>query len=108
MFSRAELTGKITALTKENAILKAGIKGKKLSEPQKPDKPKVLAPGMFSIPTKYIPPPRRDNWVAPTPKPRKQQTNFREPVKTTQKQVFQPVTKPNIRVPLSTGVKPTT
>nr|GFB22647.1 uncharacterized mitochondrial protein AtMg00810-like [Tanacetum cinerariifolium] len=60
---------------------------------------------MFSIPTKYIPPPRRENWVAPTPKPRKKQVNIREPIKTTHKQVVQPVTKPNFRVPLSTGVK---
>nr|GEV83263.1 hypothetical protein [Tanacetum cinerariifolium] len=87
MFSRAELTGRITALTSENANLKAGIKGKQISEPKKSKKPKVLAPGMFSIPTKYIPPPRRENWVAPTPKPRKKQVNIREPIRTTQKQV---------------------
>nr|GFB52248.1 integrase, catalytic region, zinc finger, CCHC-type, peptidase aspartic, catalytic [Tanacetum cinerariifolium] len=60
---------------------------------------------MFSIPAKYILPPRRENWVAPTPKPRKKQVNIREPIRTTQKQVVQPITKPNLRVPLSTGVK---
>nr|GFB99222.1 hypothetical protein [Tanacetum cinerariifolium] len=39
MFSRAELTGRITALTSENANMKAGIKGKQISEPKKSKKP---------------------------------------------------------------------
>nr|GEZ53808.1 hypothetical protein [Tanacetum cinerariifolium] len=41
--------------------------------------PKVLTLGMFAISTKYILLPRRENWDAPTPKPRKKQVTFREP-----------------------------
>nr|GEY79294.1 hypothetical protein [Tanacetum cinerariifolium] len=67
---------------------------------------------MFVICTKYIPPPRRENWVAPTPKPRKKQVTFKEPPRpshsTTQKTVMQTIKKPTIHVNLSTGVKPAT
>nr|GEU34445.1 hypothetical protein [Tanacetum cinerariifolium] len=112
MSSRAQLTGRITALITENANLKAGVKGKQNSRPTQPEKPKVLTPGMFAICTKYIPPPRRENWVAPAPKPRKKQATFREPPRpshsTTQKIVVQQNKKRNIYVNLSTGVKPAT
>nr|GEX01950.1 hypothetical protein [Tanacetum cinerariifolium] len=64
---------------------------------------------MFAISTKYILLPRRENWDAPTPKPRKKQVTFREPPRpshsTTQKIVMQTIKKPNPRVHLSTGVK---
>nr|GEZ54132.1 hybrid signal transduction histidine kinase M [Tanacetum cinerariifolium] len=112
MSSRAQLTGRITALITENATLKARVKGKQNSGPTQPKKPKVLTPGMFAICTKYIPPPRRENWVAPTPKPRKKQVTFREPPRPshsiTQKTVMQTIKKPTIHVNLSTGVKPAT
>nr|GEV45496.1 hypothetical protein [Tanacetum cinerariifolium] len=112
MSSRAQLTGRITALIAKNSNLKAGVKGKQNSRPTQPEKPKVLTPRMFSICTKYIPPPRRENWVSPAPKPRKKQVTFREPPRpshsTTQKIVVQQNKKPNIHVNLSTGVKPTT
>nr|GEX67026.1 hypothetical protein [Tanacetum cinerariifolium] len=112
MSSRAQLMGRITALIAKNATLKAGVKGKQNSGPTQPEKPKVLTPGMFTICTKYIPPPRRENWVAPAPKPRKKQVTFREPLRpshsTTQKTVMQMIKKPTIRVNLSTGVKPAT
>nr|GFA09976.1 hypothetical protein [Tanacetum cinerariifolium] len=109
MSSRAQLTGRIAALIAKNATLKAGVKGKQNSGPTQPEKPKVLTPGMFAISTKYIPPPRRENWVAPAPKPRKKQVTFREPPtpshSTTQKIVMQTIKKPNPCVHLSTGVK---
>nr|GEZ81724.1 hypothetical protein [Tanacetum cinerariifolium] len=112
MSSRAQLTGRITTLIAKNATLKAGVEGKLNSGPTQPEKPKVLTPGMFAICTKYIPPPRRENWVAPAPKPRKQQETFREPLRpshsTTQKIVMQTIKKPTIHVNLSTGVKPAT
>nr|GEU43492.1 hypothetical protein [Tanacetum cinerariifolium] len=79
MSSCAQLTGRITALIAKNATLKDGVKGKQNSGPTPLEKPKVLTPGMFTICTKYIPPPRRENWVAPAPKPRKKQVTFREP-----------------------------
>nr|GEY95532.1 hypothetical protein [Tanacetum cinerariifolium] len=69
----------ITALIAENATLKAGVKGKQNSGPTQLEKPKVLTLGMSAICTKYIPPPRRENWVAPAPKPRQKQVTFREP-----------------------------
>nr|GEU28944.1 hypothetical protein [Tanacetum cinerariifolium] len=64
---------------------------------------------MFAISTKYIPPPRRENQVAPTPMPRKKQVTFREPSRpshsTTQKLIMQTIKKPKPCVHLSTGVK---
>nr|GEX28360.1 copia protein [Tanacetum cinerariifolium] len=71
----------ITASIAKNATLKAGVKGKQNSGPTQPKKPKVLTPRMFAICTKYIPPPRRKNWVAPAPKPKKKQVTFREPLR---------------------------
>nr|GEY56092.1 putative ribonuclease H-like domain-containing protein [Tanacetum cinerariifolium] len=105
-------TGRITALIAKNATLKAGVKGKQNSGPTQLDKPKVLTPGMFKICTKYIPPPKREKWVAPAPKPRKKQVTFREPLRpshsTTQERVVQQNKKPNIHVNLSIRVKPIT
>ncbi|GJU00676.1 hypothetical protein Tco_1111014 [Tanacetum coccineum] len=37
--------------------------------------PKVLASGMYTKSSKYIPPPKRANWVKPTPLPKKKQGN---------------------------------
>nr|GEV16964.1 hypothetical protein [Tanacetum cinerariifolium] len=109
MSSRAQLTGRINALIAENATLKARVKGKQNSGPTQPEKPKILTPGMFAISTKYISLPRRENWVAPAPKPRKKQVTFREPPRpsysTTQKTIMQTIKKPNPCVHLSTGVK---
>nr|GFB01038.1 copia protein [Tanacetum cinerariifolium] len=69
MHSCAQLTRRIFALTSENATLKARNKGKPLSPSEQPEKPKVLAPGMFSISTKYVPSPRRG--VKPASRARK-------------------------------------
>nr|GEZ04014.1 DUF4219 domain-containing protein/UBN2 domain-containing protein [Tanacetum cinerariifolium] len=47
--SRDTLTRKLTALTSENAKLKSKSLSKMHSEPIVPEKPKVLAPGMYAI-----------------------------------------------------------
>nr|GEZ03418.1 hypothetical protein [Tanacetum cinerariifolium] len=70
---------KITALTVENAKLKSKTLSKMHSKPIVPEKPKVLAPGMYAIISKYIVPPRRVNRAEPTPLPKKKQATFQEP-----------------------------
>ncbi|GJV63203.1 retrovirus-related pol polyprotein from transposon TNT 1-94 [Tanacetum coccineum] len=40
-------------------------------DPSTSETPKVLAPGMYNLGSKYIPPPKRANWVKPTPVPKK-------------------------------------
>nr|GEY58868.1 hypothetical protein [Tanacetum cinerariifolium] len=70
---------KITALTAENAKLKYKSLSKMHSEPIVPKKPKVLAPRMYAISSKYIVPPQRVNRAAPTPLPKKKQATFQEP-----------------------------
>nr|GEZ00323.1 Gag-Pol polyprotein [Tanacetum cinerariifolium] len=103
---------KITALTAENAKLKSESLSKMYSEPIVPEKPKVLAPRMYAISSKYIVPPQRVNRAEPTPLPKKKQATFQEPLRPsnrpTQKTVVQQNKKPNIHVNLSTGVKPAT
>ncbi|GJT96506.1 retrovirus-related pol polyprotein from transposon TNT 1-94 [Tanacetum coccineum] len=110
--SRDELTGKITALTAENAKLKTELISKISSGSIACEKPKVLAPGMYAISPKYIPPQRRVNRAVPTPLPKKQQVTFKKPPRPsnrpTQKTVVQQNKKPNVPVNLSTGVKPAT
>ncbi|GKA10859.1 gag-pol polyprotein [Tanacetum coccineum] len=84
--SRTAYTEKLSAFTAENTKLKA--QG-----------------------SKYIPPPKRANWVKPTPVPKKKQVTFSEPprpsLKPTQKPVVHPNKQTNVCVPMSTGVKPT-
>nr|GEX57648.1 hypothetical protein [Tanacetum cinerariifolium] len=70
---------KITALTAENAKLKYKSLSKMHSELIVPKKPKVLAPRMYAISSKYIVPPQRVNRAAPTPLPKKKQATFQEP-----------------------------
>ncbi|GJU75786.1 retrovirus-related pol polyprotein from transposon TNT 1-94 [Tanacetum coccineum] len=53
--------------------LKAQVTGKTSSGPSTSETPKVLAPGMYNLGSKYIPPPKRANWVKPTPLPKKKQ-----------------------------------
>nr|GEY60989.1 hypothetical protein [Tanacetum cinerariifolium] len=67
---------KLTALTTENAKLKSESLSKMHSEPIVPEKPKVLAPRMYAISSKYIVPPRRVNGSEPTPLPKKKQATF--------------------------------
>ncbi|GJT14101.1 hypothetical protein Tco_0861143 [Tanacetum coccineum] len=69
----------ITALTAENAKLKTELISKISSGSIACEKPKVLAPGMYAISPKYIPPQRRVNRAVPTPLPKKQQVTFKKP-----------------------------
>ncbi|GJR89527.1 retrovirus-related pol polyprotein from transposon TNT 1-94 [Tanacetum coccineum] len=109
--SRTANTEKLSALTAENTKLKAQVTGKTSSGPSTSETPKVLAPGMYNLGSKYIPPPKRANWVKPTQLPKKKQVTFSEPprpsLKPTQKPVVHPNKQTNVCVPMSTGVKPT-
>ncbi|GKB72631.1 hypothetical protein Tco_0934043, partial [Tanacetum coccineum] len=106
------LTGKITALTAENAKLKTKLINKISSGSIASEKPKVLASGMYTNSSKYVPPPKRANWVKPTPLPKKKQVTFQEPPRTlnrpTQKPQVQHNMKPNVSVNLSTRTKSST
>ncbi|GJW29745.1 hypothetical protein Tco_0046620 [Tanacetum coccineum] len=88
--SRIAYTEKLSAFTAENTKLKAQVTGTTSSGPSTSEKPKVLASGMYTNSSKYIPPPKRANWVKPTPLPKKKQVTFQEPPRTsnrpTQKQ----------------------
>ncbi|GJZ84169.1 hypothetical protein Tco_0649508 [Tanacetum coccineum] len=54
-YSRSTFTTKINALTAENAILKTELSGKKSSGSTASEKPKVLASGMYTNSSKYVP-----------------------------------------------------
>ncbi|GJV57411.1 retrovirus-related pol polyprotein from transposon TNT 1-94 [Tanacetum coccineum] len=78
---------------------------------------KLIDPTLFrgmvgSLISKYIPPPKRANWVKPSPLPKKKQVTFQEPHRTstrpTQKPPVQQNKKPNVSVNLSTRTKPAT
>ncbi|GKB57034.1 hypothetical protein Tco_0913220 [Tanacetum coccineum] len=111
-YSRSTFTAKINALTAENAKLKTELSDKKTSGSTASEKPKVLASGMYTNSSKYIPPPKRANWVKPTLLPKKKQVTFQEPPRTsnrpTQKPRVQQNKKPNVSVNLSTRTKPAT
>ncbi|GKB72716.1 hypothetical protein Tco_0934128 [Tanacetum coccineum] len=70
-YSHSTFTAKINALAVENAKLKTELSGKKSSGFTASEKPKVLASGMYTNSLKYVPPPKRANWVKPTPLPKK-------------------------------------
>ncbi|GKE76313.1 hypothetical protein Tco_1542433, partial [Tanacetum coccineum] len=110
--SRDELTGKIIALTAENAKLKTKLISKISSRSIACEKPKVLAPRMYAISPKYIPPQRRVNRVVPTPLPKKQQVTFKKPPRTSNRSTQKPPVhqnkKPNVPVNLYTRTKPAT
>ncbi|GJU21982.1 hypothetical protein Tco_1155324 [Tanacetum coccineum] len=105
--SRTANTEKLSALTAENTKLKAQVTGKTCSGPSTSETPKVLAPGMYDLGSKYVPPPKRVNWAKPTPLPKKKQVTFSEPpkpsLKPPQKPVVHPNKQTNVCVPLSTG-----
>ncbi|GJV96700.1 retrovirus-related pol polyprotein from transposon TNT 1-94 [Tanacetum coccineum] len=109
--SRTAYTEKLSALTTQHTKLQAQVTGKTSSGPSTSETPKVLAPGMYNLGSKYIPPPKRANWDKPTPLPKKKQVTFVEPprpsLKPTQKPVVHHNKQPNVCVPMSTGVKPT-
>ncbi|GJT35271.1 hypothetical protein Tco_0925690 [Tanacetum coccineum] len=104
--SRSTFTAKINVLTAENAKLKTELISKISSGSIASEKPKVLASGMYTNSSKYNPPPKRANWVKPTPLPKKKQVTFQEPPRTsnrpTQKPPVQQNKKPNVPVNLST------
>ncbi|GJW31583.1 hypothetical protein Tco_0051615 [Tanacetum coccineum] len=74
--SRTAYTEKLSALTTQHTKLQAQVTGKTSSGPSTSETPKVLAPGMYNLGSKYIPPPKRANWVKPTPLPKKRQVTF--------------------------------
>ncbi|GJS86321.1 hypothetical protein Tco_0768957 [Tanacetum coccineum] len=53
---------KLSAFTAENTKLKAQVTGTTSSGPSTFETPKVLASGMYTTSSKYIPPPKRANW----------------------------------------------
>ncbi|GJW26403.1 integrase, catalytic region, zinc finger, CCHC-type containing protein [Tanacetum coccineum] len=71
--SRTAYTEKLSALTTQHTKLQAQVTGKTSSGPSTSETPKVLAPGMYNLGSKYIPPPKRANWVKTTPLPKKKQ-----------------------------------
>ncbi|GJU19884.1 hypothetical protein Tco_1153226 [Tanacetum coccineum] len=109
--SRTAYTEKINALTAEIAKLKTELSSKKSGGSTASKKPKVLASGMYTKSSKYIPPPKRANWVKPTPLPKKKQVTFQEPPRTsnrpTQKPPVQQNKKPNVPVNLNHNVNTT-
>nr|GFD53003.1 hypothetical protein [Tanacetum cinerariifolium] len=55
------------------------------------EKPKLLAPGLYAITPKYVPPQKRNNKEVNTPLPRNEKVSS--------------VKKPNVPVYMSTGIK---
>ncbi|GJR22716.1 reverse transcriptase domain-containing protein [Tanacetum coccineum] len=109
--SRTAYTEKLSALTAEHTKLQAQVTGKTSSGPSTSETPKVLAPGMYNLGSKYIPPPKRANWVKSTQLPKTKQVTFIEPPRPSLKPTPKPVVhhnkQTNVCVPMSTGVKPT-
>ncbi|GJS88822.1 hypothetical protein Tco_0771458 [Tanacetum coccineum] len=95
-------------LNAEIAKLKAEAVGKKNSGPTELVKPKVLASMMYTKSSKYIVPPKRANWVQPTPLPKKKQVTFQDPHRSSPR----PAQKPQVQqhkkptVPVNVFQKP--
>ncbi|GKB18177.1 hypothetical protein Tco_0852100 [Tanacetum coccineum] len=110
--SRTAYTEKINALTAENAKMKTELRGKKSSGSTTSEKPKVLASGMYTNGSKYVPRLKRANWVKPTSLPKKKRVTFQEPPRTsnrpTQKPPVQQNKKLNVSENLSIRTKPAT
>nr|GFA78607.1 hypothetical protein [Tanacetum cinerariifolium] len=102
---------KIAAQKAKIATLNAKTIGNKTSGTTKPTNPKVIASGMYAIIPKYIVPQRRTNRETPIPLTKKKQVTFQETPKPsprfTNKPVASLLTKPNVNVPLSVGIKST-
>nr|GEZ74172.1 integrase, catalytic region, zinc finger, CCHC-type, peptidase aspartic, catalytic [Tanacetum cinerariifolium] len=71
--------GELKAITTRSGLV---AEGPTVSNPPKPEKPKVLAPGMYAISSKYITPPRQGDWAPPTH--RKKHVTFQEPPRVVQ------------------------
>nr|GFB24562.1 hypothetical protein [Tanacetum cinerariifolium] len=103
---------KIATQKAEIATLKAESIGKKNSGPTgTPTKPKVLASGMYTKSSKYIPPQKRADWVQPTLLPKKKQVTFLEPHRTSPRSTHKPPVqhkKPTVPVNMFPKAKPAT
>nr|GEX53550.1 hypothetical protein [Tanacetum cinerariifolium] len=87
---------KIATQKAEITTLNAEVVGKKNSGPTRtPIKPKVLARGMYTKSSKYIPPHKRADWVQPTLLPKKKQVTFLEPHKTSPRSTQKPPVQHN-------------
>ncbi|GKF14769.1 hypothetical protein Tco_0056231, partial [Tanacetum coccineum] len=106
---RDQLQGKDTTIRNLDAQINI-MKVLNVGSTKASKKPKVLASGMYTNSSKYVPPPKRANWVKPTPLPKKKQVTFQEPPRTsnrpTQKPPVQQNEKPNVSINLSTRTKP--
>nr|GFA73141.1 hypothetical protein [Tanacetum cinerariifolium] len=103
---------KITTQKAKIATLKAEVVGKKNSGPTgTPTKPKVLASGMYTKSSKYIPSQKRTDWVQPTLLPKKKQVTFMEHHKTSPRSTQKPPVqhkKPTVSVNMFPKEKPAT
>ncbi|GJR54464.1 hypothetical protein Tco_1404985 [Tanacetum coccineum] len=90
---RIQNDGEGSILNAEIAKLKAEAVGKKNSGPTELVKPKVLASMMYTKSSKYIVPPKRANWVQPTPLPKKKQVTFQDPHRSSPR----PAQKPQVQ-----------
>nr|GEW75456.1 hypothetical protein [Tanacetum cinerariifolium] len=80
--------------------MKPSGSGTKVSGPKTPEKPKVLASGMYSKSSKYIPPQKRADWAQPTLLPKKKQVTFLEPHRTSSRFTQKPpvqLKKPTVK-----------
>nr|GEU69485.1 putative reverse transcriptase domain-containing protein [Tanacetum cinerariifolium] len=106
---RTTFLEKLAAQKAKIATLNAKTVGNKTSGTTKPANPKVIASGMYAISPKYIVPQRRTNRETPIPFPKKKQVTFQETPKPSPRFTKKPVApllkKPNVNVPLSTGIK---
>nr|GFB19486.1 hypothetical protein [Tanacetum cinerariifolium] len=108
----AEIASQSTAQKAEIATLNAKTVGNKTSGTTKPANLKVITSGMYTISPKYIVPQRRTNRETPILLPKKKKVTFQETPKPSPRFTKKPVApllkKPNVNVPLSTGIKSTT
>nr|GFC02328.1 hypothetical protein [Tanacetum cinerariifolium] len=103
---------KIATQKAKIATLNAKTVGNKTSGTTKPANPKVIALRMYAISPKNIVPQRRTNRETPIPFPKKKQVAFPKTPKLSPRFTKKPVApllkKPNVNVPLSTGIKSAT
>nr|GEX44074.1 reverse transcriptase domain-containing protein [Tanacetum cinerariifolium] len=103
---------KIAAQKAKIATLNAKTVGNKTSGTTKPANPKVIASRMYAISPKYIVPQRRTNRETLILLPKKKQVTFQETPKPSPRFTKKPVApllkKPNVNVPLSSGIKSAT
>ncbi|GJY41157.1 zinc finger, PHD-type containing protein [Tanacetum coccineum] len=111
----------LASLRKVNAVFHQfegstdmGLKVENLESQRRYDELSKATTSLKDVYKKFtvIPPPKRANWVKPTPLPKKKQVTFQEPPRTsnrpTQKPPVQQNKKPNIPVNQSTRTKPAT